>query len=599
MPRRDKLDKDYMAHLRKQAERWRPALRGRRFRMSGPQCRGMTTAGALALTMAAAAAVGAGVSTAAQSGPPGDISGRVVNGATLEPVAGASVMLLTSPLPARGPLRQSTGDDGSFHHQGVPPGRYALHVTAPEYLAGGSGKQSPWDVLVPFDLVPGQRLRDVMIHVWPAGVIAGTVRDEQGEPLAFVPVRPLKLEYVAGDPVWTDVAASAQRVVTDDRGAYRFGGLEPAEYIMMAPAPAGTSGPRPIHELASQPGFSGGAWSIRDATVISLGPGERRDGVDLAVRIGSLDGYALRHQVSGRLTASAPLEDGIAVRLMPSHASNSSPGVQEFVTYADRTGRFSFASVPAGPYRLLAWQQPAAAAGTSLVGELSVDVSAGMTDLMVPMGRGSRITGRLYFEGDAPLPTPTELMQIGVVPHPVLSPTSALPEARVTAEGQFSTIGLPPGTYGLALNTRALQGWRQDHWTVDGHIVVGKGLELGRSDLDVGIRLTNRLGELAGVVRDPAGRTRPDARVIVFPRDPDKRGHGVAGAPTCVARTAPDPTGNFRVSVLPSCDLLVVAVTRPPRLWMAPDYLESLVPLGIPANIVPGGIRTMDLIARP
>jgi hypothetical protein len=410
----------------------------------------------------------------------------------------------------------------------------------------------------------------------------------------------LKLAYVAGEPVWVDVGLSAQRLVTDDRGAYRFGGLEPADYIMMAPAPAGTSGPSPIHELAYQAGFSGGAWSIREAMVIPLGPGEQREGVDISVRVGAVGQETGRFPLSGRLAPGTLHGRAVPVHLLPIEASVTSSSVQGLVSTADSTGRFSFPAVPAGRYHLQAWRLPDTSTVESLVADLPIEVKGPVADLAVKMRPGSSITGRLLFDGDGPLPTAQQIAQVTVSPGAVLGRNLArIPERRVASDGRFATIGLPPGKYVLAVNTNALPGWHQEQLTSGGRILVGKAIDLGSSDLDVTVTLTNRLTRITGVVRDTAGRTRPDARVIVFSRDPEKRGYGLANAPTCVARTAPTSDGTFGVSVMPSCDPLVVAVAGLPRLWMAPSYLESLVPLATPANVVPDETRTIDLVARP
>ena len=48
----------------------------------------------------------------------------------------------------------------------------------------------------------------------------------------------------------------------------------------------------------------------------------------------------------------------------------------------------------------------------------------------------------------------------------------------------------------------------------------------------------------------------------------------------------------------PACDALVAAPLNPPRLREA-DYLESLVPFAVPANVAPGETPTMDLVAGP
>jgi hypothetical protein len=73
----------------------------------------------------------------------------------------------------------------------------------------------------------------------------------------------------------------------------------------------------------------------------------------------------------------------------------------------------------------------------------------------------------------------------------------------------------------------------------------------------------------------------------------------MVGMHECVFRTAPRLQAQYTLLTRPSCDLIATAVTDPPRLWMAPEYLESLVPFAVPVGVTPDETRTMDLVARP
>jgi hypothetical protein len=234
-----------------------------------------------------------------------------------------------------------------------------------------------------------------------------------------------------------------------------------------------------------------------------------------------------------------------------------------------------------------------------------VTVDKAIADLTVPLQPGARITGRVVFDGNGPRPTGEDLLKIPVVPVPAFGRTlGVIPGTRVEQDGRFATVGLPPGPYALRvdLQSSAIAGgpaWYPMPVTTGGRALVGRPIELGTSDVDVTVTFTNRLARLNVAVRDTSGRETGDARVVLFARDPVMRGHGLTGVSGCVDQMFVDRSGKSARPVFSWCDYLVAAVTTLPRLWMAPEYLESLVPFAVPANVEAGQTRTLDLIARP
>ena len=64
-----------------------------------------------------------------------------------------------------------------------------------------------------------------------AGVIAGTVFDEFGDPAFNVPVRAVRFIYTNG---FQQLMNAGTATTTDDRGMYRVAGLMPGEYLVSA-----------------------------------------------------------------------------------------------------------------------------------------------------------------------------------------------------------------------------------------------------------------------------------------------------------------------------------------------------------------------------
>jgi hypothetical protein len=172
-----------------------------------------------------------------------------------------------------------------------------------------------------------------------------------------------------------------------------------------------------------------------------------------------------------------------------------------------------------------------------------------------------------------------------------------IPTGAVDAQGRFETVGLPPGTY--VLDPYAVIGNVRHAIAsvrVDGREVLGEGLVVGTTDLtDVVVTFSGRSWEISGTVRDREGRPVPGARVIVFPRNPGDRHLAGFDTPQRVIRVAADRAGVFHATGAFEGEHLAVAVTAPPEFWMAPEYLESLVPRATPVRLELGQNRSVDL----
>jgi hypothetical protein len=59
-----------------------------------------------------------------------------------------------------------------------------------------------------------------------------------------------------------------------------------------------------------------------------------------------------------------------------------------------------------------------------------------------------------------------------------------------------------------------------------------------------------------------------------------------------------DRFGAFRGAQVPPGDYLVAPVATVPKFWMAPEYLETLVPIATPVRIELGGKQSVDLTLR-
>jgi hypothetical protein len=553
----------------------------------------------------------------------------VVDAVTGEPVADATVTLnwvsaeaaASSAPVVRTPLKpgelrpgvQVTNESGRFEYTGLTAGRFRLQVRGgPGYRWSYFGMQTPWDTATgstQHELRSSERLTDIELTLWPSGSISGTVRDEFDEPIVKASLRLFERPNSAMPDGWVRTTVSA---TTDDRGHYSLGGRSVAgttlpgpgagDYVIVVTAPR--SGPDTAPAFAGAV-FSGGTRSATDAQVISLGIGEHRTDVDVVV---STKPGSTWVPVRGRIVNHTVLREPLRLRLTPSDASGELANFLEIAATAGTDGRFSFPEVPPGQYRLRAWQFPEgvssgspplkAAAGPTWLVDVPVDVDAAgpVEDRLITLHAAARISGRITFDGDSP---PPAIREVRLAPREDYSDlTVGTVRTHVDAASRFVTPGLLPGQYLVSIDTGLLrpdrpfqQLWWPSSIHVEGRAVGAGTIDLGMSDIDLAITLTDRRAVITGTVRDRRNQSRPDARVVVFGRDP-------ASAGGCLRIIAPDRFGGFEYSSY-SRECVLAAVLAPPRDWRAPEYLQTLRPFAMPAVVELGQTRTIDLTVRP
>ena len=185
------------------------------------------------------------LNAAAQAPPPTQppppptalILGRVVDGSSGRPIAGAIVTLIGGVVapgfPSPGPgaatqPRAMTNASGQFVFRKLPKGSFSLTASKAGFAEGAYGRRRPGASLANLLLDSGQRVGDVVIPLWRHGSIAGTVVDEAGEPMIGVSLRAYLRRFLGG----RRRLAQAATATTDDRGAYRITGLIPGDYVV-------------------------------------------------------------------------------------------------------------------------------------------------------------------------------------------------------------------------------------------------------------------------------------------------------------------------------------------------------------------------------
>ncbi|HEX5216945.1 MAG TPA: carboxypeptidase regulatory-like domain-containing protein [Vicinamibacterales bacterium] len=392
----------------------------------------------LALCAGLVARGGAQRGTLPQTGT-GLIAGRVTEGNTTRPVPGATVVLLGSGQPRV----VGADEQGRFYFAGLPPGSFQINASRHGY------NQISAFLDRPVALAAGERRADVALRLVKQGSLAGVVRDDGGDPVVGTDV-------VAFRRVLTNGRWSLRRVGqarTDDRGAYRITGLDPADYVICAcsrdPIPFDgvllttiASEPLQLMGVAARalsrgadvaeldatlrtyaPTFFGNSATTAQAARVAVASGDEKSGLDITTPV------VLATRVSGRVVGG-PVS---ASNLMLVPAGNAGiegaiAAIPPMLVQAD--GRFDFAGVPPGPYvvrvvprggrggggmsgaalaflgaRAADVARPpappsAADAGSALWAEEPITVSdRGATDVIVALRPTLSLTGRVVIEG--------------------------------------------------------------------------------------------------------------------------------------------------------------------------------------------------------
>jgi hypothetical protein len=567
------------------------------------------------------------------------ISGVIVtDDATPQPVRKARVTL--NPAGLATPGRTATTDDaGRFTFRDVPAGRFRLEATKPGFLTTSYGAKRADRPGTPVSLTDGQHLSGISVRLARGGAISGTVLDQNGRPAAGLTVRVLRAGFstVTGERTLGSVGGAGGGLLTDDRGSYRAWGLPPGDYAVVVTPPAmrldAAPGLESIRRFTSDemqralararagggpgvsealrptaspstvpvsyaPVFFPGVVDPSQATMITLGLGEERDGITLSLQFTPV----ARVGGSVKMPDGTPLQN-VMLTLAPSADAQvfaAAGAIRPIITSPLRDGTFSFLGITPGSYTVTAKSSPAAAASGAPVtpGTYSavadIDVNGTDVDLAVEMQPGMTVYGRVMFPGASAPPDPS-LLRFRIVPPGAGGDLSAGPAGgQVDATGKFSFAGVTAGKYRwtyIVTSAGALGPWRLQSAVAGGRDVFDAPLDVRPGpNLDVVVTFTDRPAQLTGVLQSAAGAAAPDYFIIVF--STDKSQWRPASRRVQMVRPATD--GRF-IAYLPAGDYWIAALTDvAANEWYDPAFIAQL-PTNVRITITDGQTTTQDL----
>lgn len=165
-----------------------------------------------------------------QAQTPGAVAGQVVSATTNEPLR--KVTLVLQPQGGRGGTRASATSDngGMFRFNNVEPGTYTLSGERTGYVEGVYGEDQPGAEARRIQVTAGQTATGILLKLTPHSVVMGRVFDEDGDPVQGAQVQILRYTYGRTGRQLQPVQAGT----TNDLGEYRIAGLPPGRYYASA-----------------------------------------------------------------------------------------------------------------------------------------------------------------------------------------------------------------------------------------------------------------------------------------------------------------------------------------------------------------------------
>jgi protocatechuate 3,4-dioxygenase beta subunit len=313
----------------------------------------------------------------------GTITGRIIS-EDGRPLADAAVFLNRMYARVAGPpLTFTTDSEGRFRTADLESGLYTVDATLPGFTTA--------EVVTDHNDFKYYRLGDsVSITLMKGGVITGTVRDTNGEPVVAVAVRALRVRDARGRATTIRGISIFPERMTDDRGVYRIYSLPPGTYLVSS-----GSDQRSFSNFNAYDGDAPTFFpsSTRDtAAEVTVRSGEEATSIDIRYR------GERGHIISGTVTGLIDTNVRSAVSLTLKQASSGAYEATSFFMPGTQSG-FSFNGVSDGEYEVMAQQWGGAAGNTAASVPRRVTVKgADVTGIELALASLASIAGRVTLE---------------------------------------------------------------------------------------------------------------------------------------------------------------------------------------------------------
>lgn len=487
------------------------------------------------------------------------------------------------------PLTATTDADGRYQLTGVPAGRYRLAAYAPAYVVAGEAR-NPYEAGKTLTVAEGEAVENMDFALVRGGVITGKVVDADGRPVIEERVHLLRVRENDRQPQMRYPGSDVPPVQTDDRGVYRFFGLDGGRYRVAA----GTSSEDRMPMMSAAGGryprtFHPDVVAEAEAKIIEVEASSVAEGVDITLARGA-KGFA----ASGRVVDAETGKPVAGVMIGLGLASRYGGGMNSGPVASNSLGEFRVEGLAPNSYAAFVYNQP----GSDSYSEPArFEITSGdVAGLEIKVQRGGSISGTTIVEGVKDLTILAHLTRIRIHAWAATNDPVAMMGSNNTTtinpDGSFRITGLRPGKLGLNVSTwEAPKGFALQRIEYQGAGIREVELHAGEHLTGVRVILAYGQGSIAGRVEVRGGALPPDARLSVHAR---REGQApTAPAPPLAAEV--DSRRQFLLEGLPPGNYkLMLNGWRPSanQAWRIPPVERTVT---ITGNIRQEAVLVIDL----
>jgi hypothetical protein len=337
-----------------------------------------------------------------------------------------------------GNITFTTSAGGTFLFRNLPTGQYTISVTRDGYVLQEDPKRGITAYGMTINVGGGQELKDLVIPMVPAPVIAGRVFDPGGDPSPAALVRAYVRQYTAIGTRMKNV----KKAMTDDMGEFRLSGLTFGQYFISAgysdrdrQTAIGTTLLSPNISKADDGYptlFYDGGEDISRASPVRLVAGADNGSLEFYLKEGP------RFRIRGQVI---PPVRGVRILFAPKGSDLSNA---EYSVEPNAAGVFEVRSVSPGVYLLLATDNDLLSSEVITVNVTDSDIDGVRLGLSKTI---KELPGAIAWEG-APRGDPSR-MRVKLTRSTIEFDQKF--EAKVAADGTFTLEKVPLAQYDITV----------------------------------------------------------------------------------------------------------------------------------------------------
>jgi protocatechuate 3,4-dioxygenase beta subunit len=629
--------------------------------------------------------------TAQSQSPTGIIEGRVIRSGTREPISSVLVTL-TAPIPANAasnlapdvaarlsdqinlltesgfragvtqdvidnaienarrtaaartsrPVTALTDGSGHFSFRELPPGRYTVRAELDGYFAAPLNGSAPAALTKTINVQEGKTTPPEDLLMVKGSVVAGRIRDPNGQPISGMNVAVYRVTYSNGRKTWSIFNQKS----TDDRGEYRIYWLLPGEYYVgvIPRTPGAIPGPQDSWARTFYPGTT----DPGTAMPIEVKDGNEVTGADITIQTVAagtfkISGIAINssarpNPTTGMIDRSissfvlSPREPGVLDSVNPPSVANALPPASR------GNGEFELRNIRPGAYDLypvapVITDTVASAPGTATVGatlpaagtfttvqviggivvtsqsgpggqpttrrqptgRAQVEVNRDIADLRVSVNLGAPLSGEVLVNGTGgsaikPESIRLNLRSLDTTPASFVSLVGSIP---VDTAGKFTAANVPEARYTLQILGLPATAYVADI-RQGGTSVMDNGFVHDLSATPIQIVVDANGVTLQGKVVNADGKPAANATVVLVPPQARRQNS------LLYKNVTTNETGSFTVrGVAPGSYTIFAWESVPPTAWQNAEFLSKYEARGQQINLSATTVGEVQLNVIP